>query len=166
MSDTDTRRAITLTVNGVQHSVECEDRQLLVEVLRDGLDLKGTHVGCLNGDCGVCTVSLNGQIVKSCLTLAASVDGATITTIEGFAPDGQLDPIQDAFWEHDGFQCGFCLPGQLFATRDLLDRNPDPDDAEIRHALAGNLCRCTGYQKMVEAVRDAAERRRGSEPVV
>jgi carbon-monoxide dehydrogenase small subunit len=150
------RSTISLTVNGVRHEVEVEDRELLVEVVRRRLRLKGTHVGCLNGDCGACTLTLDGRIVKSCLMLAASADGAEITTIEGFAPEGGLDPVQDAFWEHDGFQCGFCLPGQLFATRDLLEANPSPSDEEIRHALAGNLCRCTAYQKMVEAVRAAA----------
>ena len=150
------RRSISLTVNGVEHLVECEDRQLLVEVIRDGLHLKGTHIGCLNGDCGACTLLVDGRIVKSCLVLAASVDGAEITTVEGFAPPGELHPIQKAFWEHDGFQCGFCLPGHLFAARDLLVSNPTPSDEEIRQALAGNLCRCTGYQKIVESVREAA----------
>ena len=150
------RRSISLTVNGVEQVVECEDRQLLVEVIRDGLHLKGTHIGCLNGDCGACTVTVDGRIVKSCLVLAASVDGAEITTVEGFAPSGGLHPIQEAFWEHDGFQCGFCLPGHLFAARDLLVSNPTPSDEEIRQALAGNICRCTGYQKIVESVRAAA----------
>ena len=149
------RRTISLTVNGVERVVECEDRQLLVEVVRDGLHLKGTHIGCLNGDCGACTLVVDGRIVKSCLLLGASVDGANITTVEGFAPPGELHPIQEAFWEHDGFQCGFCLPGHLFAARDLLVSNPSPSDEEIRQALAGNLCRCTGYEKIVESVRAA-----------
>jgi carbon-monoxide dehydrogenase small subunit len=146
-----------ITVNGVEHEVDCGSTELLVEVIRERLHLKGTHVGCQNGDCGACTVSCGGRIVKSCLMLAASADGAEITTIEGFAPGEQLDPIQQAFWDEDGFQCGFCLPGQLFAARDLLARNPDPSEDEIRHAIAGNLCRCTGYTKMVQAVRRAAE---------
>lgn len=151
------RRSISVTVNGVEHVVECEDRQLLVELIRDVLHLKGTHIGCLNGDCGACTLAVDGRIVKSCLMLAPSADGAEITTVEGFAPSGELHPIQEAFWEHDGFQCGFCLPGHLFATRDLLDSNPTPSDEEIRQALAGNLCRCTGYQKIVESIRAAAQ---------
>ena len=151
------RRSISLTVNGVEHVAECEDRQLLVEFIRDGLHLKGTHIGCLNGACGSCTLAVDGQIVKSCLMLAASVDGAEITTVEGFADSGELHPIQEAFWEHDGFQCGFCLPGHLFAARDLLASNLTPSNEEIRQALAGNLCRCTGYQKIVESVRAASQ---------
>ena len=148
-----------INVNGVEHEVACGPTELLVEVIRDRLRLKGTHVGCQNGDCGACTVSCDGRIVKSCLILAASAEGAEVTTIEGFAAGEQLDPIQQAFWDEDGFQCGFCLPGQLFAARDLLARTPDPSEDEIRHALAGNLCRCTGYTKMVQAVRRAAELR-------
>ena len=152
------RRSITVTVNGIERRVECEDRALLVELVRDGLGLKGTHIGCLTGDCGACTVRLDGSIVKSCLMLAASVDGREITTVEGLAPPGTLHPIQEAFWEHDGFQCGFCLPGHLFAALDLLEANPNPADDEIRAALGGNLCRCTGYEKIIESVRAAAER--------
>lgn len=150
------RSSISLTVNGVERVVECEDRQLLVELIRNGLHLRGTHIGCLNGDCGACTLTVDGRIVKSCLVLAASVDGTEITTIEGFAPSGELHPIQEAFWGHDGFQCGFCLPGHLFATHDLLASNPAPSDGEIRQALAGNLCRCTGYQKIIDSVKVAA----------
>ena len=148
-----------ITVNGVEREVEPGPTELLVEVIRERVRLKGTHVGCQNGDCGACTVACDGKIVKSCLILAASVEGAEITTIEGFAPGEQLDPIQEAFWDEDGFQCGFCLPGQLFAARDLLAHTPDPSEDEVRHALAGNLCRCTGYTKMVRAVRRAAEMR-------
>jgi carbon-monoxide dehydrogenase small subunit len=153
-------RTITLTVNGVEREVACDDSQLLVEVVREGLRLKGTHVGCMNGDCGACTMMCDGKIVKSCLMLASSCDGAEITTIEGFSGGEELDPIQDAFWAEDGFQCGFCLPGQLFATRDLLDGNPSPSEHEIRKALSGNLCRCTGYVNTVKAVQRAAEARR------
>jgi len=152
-------RSIRLRVNRVMREVRCEDRQLLVEVIRGQLGLKGTHVGCLNGDCGACTVMVNGRIVKSCLMLAASADGADITTVEGFATGEGLDPIQDAFWSEDGFQCGFCLPGHLFAARALLTTNANPTDAEVREALAGNLCRCTGYVNMVKAVRKVARGR-------
>jgi aerobic carbon-monoxide dehydrogenase small subunit len=153
-------RAIELTVNGVTRTVECDDCELLVELIRDRLRLKGTHVGCMNGDCGACTVSYDGRIVKSCLKLAASCDGAEITTIEGFGDGDALDPIQESFWAEDGFQCGFCLPGQLFAARDLLDANPEPSEHDIRAAPSGNLCRCTGYVKAVTAVERAAEERR------
>jgi carbon-monoxide dehydrogenase small subunit len=151
-------RSLGLTVNGVERRVECEDRTLLVELVRENLGLKGTHVGCLSGDCGACTLMVDGQIVKSCLMLAASADGASITTVEGLAAEGRLHPVQEAFWDHDGFQCGFCLPGHLFSALDLLDSNAAPSDAEIRAAIAGNLCRCTGYEKIVDSVRAAAER--------
>jgi len=149
-------RELSMTVNGRICRVRCEDRHLLVEVLREQLRLKGTHVGCLNGDCGACTVELNGQLVKSCLVLAPAAEGAEITTLEGLALDGELDPLQMAFWDNDGFQCGFCVPGQIFAARRLLASNTDPTDVEIRAALAGNICRCTGYQTIVESVRAAA----------
>jgi len=153
------RRSLGLTVNGVERRVECEDRTLLVELVREHLGLKGTHVGCLSGDCGACTLMVDGRIVKSCLMLAASVDGAAITTIEGLAAaDGELHPVQQVFWDHDGFQCGFCVAGHVFAALDLLEGNPSPSDDEIRAALAGNLCRCTGYEKTVDSVRAAADR--------
>src|SRR3954464_7040584 len=152
------RRGVTLTVNGARRVVEAPDSALLVELVREGLGLNGTHAGCLNGDCGSCTMMVDGRIVKSCLMLAASVDGASITTVEGLASEDHLHPIQEAFWERDGFQCGFCTPGHLFAAADLLRSNPAPTDDEIRRALAGNLCRCTGYEKIVESVRLAAQR--------
>lgn len=151
-------RTIAVTVNGRHRKVRIEDRQLLVDVLRDSLGLTGTHVGCGNGDCGACTVRMDGQTTKSCLVLAASVDGAEITTIEGYSARGSLDHVQQAFWDLDAFQCGFCLPGHLFAVRDLLDRHPQPDDNEIREALRGNLCRCTGYVNLVAATSEAARR--------
>ena len=150
-------RVLSVTVNGRPHQVPCEDREVLLDLLRSGLHLRGTHAGCRNGDCGACTIRLDGEIVKSCLVLAASVDGSEITTVEGLGTRERLSPVQQAFWDHDGFQCGFCLPGQLFAAEDLLATNPEPSEAEIRHALQGNLCRCTGYQKMVEAIQSAAE---------
>jgi aerobic-type carbon monoxide dehydrogenase small subunit (CoxS/CutS family) len=155
-------RRLTCTVNGQHRTVECEDRQLLVEVIREQLNLKGTHIGCLNGDCGACTVELDGRIVKSCLLLAASAEGSEITTVEAMGSPGELSDVQEAFWDNDGFQCGFCLPGHLFAARDLIGSNPDPSDDEIRHAIAGNLCRCTGYQRIVTSIRDAAARSRAS----
>ncbi|SFF94436.1 (2Fe-2S)-binding protein [Blastococcus tunisiensis] len=156
-------RSIELTVNGAPRRVTISDRDLLVDVVRGQLNLIGTKVGCYNGDCGACTLKVDGQIKKSCVVLAASVDGSSITTIEGVAgPDGALDEVQQAFWDNDAFQCGFCLPGHLFATRDLLDADPDPTEQDVRDALVGNLCRCTGYVNLVNAAMDAAERRRSN----
>jgi aerobic-type carbon monoxide dehydrogenase small subunit (CoxS/CutS family) len=157
------RRELRLTVNGERRTVECDDRQLLVEVVRDELSLKGTHIGCLNGDCGACTLQCDGEIVKSCLLLAASVDGSDIVTVDGLGTPEELSPVQEAFWNNDGFQCGFCLPGHLFAARDLIASNPDPSDDEIRQAIAGNLCRCTGYQSIVDSIRAAARQARGEQ---
>jgi aerobic carbon-monoxide dehydrogenase small subunit len=153
-------RTITLRVNETEHTIVIEDRDLLVDVIRRRIALTGTHACCYAGDCGACTVTMNGTIVKSCLVLAASADGAEITTIEGFSHDAELDPIQEAFWGEDGFQCGYCLPGQLFATRDLLEHDTDPDERAIRAALSGNICRCTGYVTVVRAVRAASRKRR------
>jgi carbon-monoxide dehydrogenase small subunit len=151
---------ISVTVNGRRYSHEIEPRLLLVHYLRDVLGLTGTHIGCETGVCGACTVLLNGQAVKSCMLFAVQVDGQEITTIEGLASDGQLHPVQQGFWEKHGLQCGYCTPGMILAAVQLLQRNPNPTEEEIRHALVGNLCRCTGYQQIVEAVQWAAERMR------
>jgi aerobic-type carbon monoxide dehydrogenase small subunit (CoxS/CutS family) len=134
---------------------------LLVEAIRDAAGLKGTHIGCLTGDCGACTVKVDGQVVKSCLLLAVQAEGADVVTIEGIARDGELTTLQQAFWDEYGFQCGYCLPGMLFCAQELLDENPEPSDQEIRDAIDGNLCRCTGYEFIVRAVRVAAENLRG-----
>jgi carbon-monoxide dehydrogenase small subunit len=136
-------------------------RLLLVHYLRDVLGLTGTHVGCETSQCGACTVLLNGLAVKSCTVLAVQADGSEITTVEGLAKDGNLHPLQLGFWEKHGLQCGFCTPGMLMASYNLLQRNPNPTDAEIRHGLEGNLCRCTGYQNIVAAVHWAAEEMQG-----
>jgi aerobic carbon-monoxide dehydrogenase small subunit len=147
---------IEATVNGQRRAAEVEARTLLVHWLRDGLGLTGTHVGCDTTNCGACTVHLNGESVKSCTVLAAQVDGAELTTIEGLTPDNGLHPLQEAFWEKHGLQCGYCTPGMIMAAADLLQRNPNPSEEEIRHGLEGNLCRCTGYHNIVEAVKSAA----------
>ncbi len=146
---------VAVVVNGEPRSLEVEGRTLLVHALRDGLGLTGAHVGCDTSQCGACTVLLDGKAVKSCTVLAVQVDGRELTTIEGLARDGKNHPIQDAFVEHHGLQCGFCTPGVILTTVDLLSRDPDPDDGTIRHALRGNLCRCTGYQPIVESIRAA-----------
>lgn len=150
------QRTISLRINGEERHVQIEDRDLLARVVRDQAGLKGTHIGCYGGDCGACTLVVDGKIMKSCLVLAASVDGMDVTTVEGLADGDNLDPVQQAFWDQDAFQCGYCLPGFLFAAHDLLATNPDPSDEEIREALIGNLCRCTGYQNIVSAVKQAA----------
>ncbi|HTW86487.1 MAG TPA: (2Fe-2S)-binding protein [Candidatus Binataceae bacterium] len=156
---------VTFTINGKQRSDEVEDRMLLVHYLRDVAQLTGTHVGCETSLCGACTILLNGKAVKSCTVLAVQASGAQITTVEGLAAkNGDLHPVQEGFWEEHGLQCGFCTPGMLMLTVDLLERNPDPSEAEIRHALDGNLCRCTGYQHIINAVQYAARKMRG-EPV-
>jgi aerobic carbon-monoxide dehydrogenase small subunit len=151
------KQSIRVTVNGEEHTNEVEPRTLLVTYLREQLDLTGTHIGCDTGQCGACTVMLDGQPVKSCMVLAVQADGAQVGTVEGLAANGKYHPIQDAFWEKHGLQCGFCTPGMMMAAVGLLARNPDPSDAEIREQLEGNLCRCTGYQNIVAAVRSAAE---------
>ena len=145
---------VTLVVNGEERRLEVEGRTLLVHALRDGLGLTGTHIGCDTSQCGACTVLLDGRAVKSC-TMLAQQEGHEITTIEGLGRDGELHPIQRAFVEHHGLQCGFCTPGFILTTVDLLSRNGSPSDAEIRHAIRGNLCRCTGYQGIVESIRAA-----------
>ena len=147
---------VTITVNGEQRTDEIEPRLLLVHYLRDHLGLTGTHVGCDTSNCGACTVHLDGDAVKSCTVLAAQADGAEVTTIEGIGSEGALHPVQEGFWEHHGLQCGYCTPGMIMAGADLIKRNPDPSEEEVREALAGNLCRCTGYHNIVKAVLDAA----------
>ena len=148
---------LSLTVNGEQRSLEVEGRTLLVHALRDGLGLTGAHVGCDTSQCGACTVLVDGRAVKSCTLLALQADGSEVTTIEGLAPDGDLHPVQRAFVEHHGLQCGFCTPGVILTTIDLLSRDGTPDEEAIRHALRGNLCRCTGYDSIVDSVLAAAE---------
>ena len=150
------RRSITLTVNGATYTREVELSQLLVEFLRDSLSLTGTHVGCDTSQCGACTVTLDGRATKSCTVLAVQADGSSVTTIEGLAKNGELHPLQAAFSKEHALQCGFCTPGMILSAADLLARTPDPSDSDIRHALEGNLCRCTGYQNIVTAVKRAA----------
>ena len=154
--------AISINVNGVDHTAEVEPRLLLVHYLRDVLGLTGTHIGCETSICGACTVMIDGQAVKSCTMFAVQADGSSITTIEGLAENGELHPVQEGFWEQHGLQCGYCTPGMIIAGLQLLDRNPDPSRAEIRHGLEGNLCRCTGYQHIVEALEYAAKKAAGS----
>jgi carbon-monoxide dehydrogenase small subunit len=149
--------SVSLRVNGVEHHLEVEPRLLLVHALRDHLGLTGTHVGCDTSNCGACTVHLDGRAVKSCTVLAVQADGAEVTTIEGLASDGELHPVQEAFWNDHGLQCGYCTPGMIMAAAALLAENPNPTEAEVRHALEGNLCRCTGYHNIVRAVLDAAK---------
>ena len=149
-------RAVGLVVNGESRSLQLEPRTLLVHALREGFGLTGAHIGCDTSQCGACTVLVEGRAVKSCTMLAVQADGLEVTTIEGFARDGAHHPIQRAFVEHHGLQCGFCTPGMILTASDLLTRVPDPDDATIRRALKGNFCRCTGYQSIVDSVRAAA----------
>ena len=148
---------VRLTVNGQPQEVEVEPRLLLVHLLRDNLGLTGTHVGCDTTNCGACTVHLDGEAVKSCTVLAVQADGAEVKTIEGMADGAKLHPLQEAFWNDHGLQCGYCTPGMIMAAADLLQRNPDPTEEEVRHGLEGNLCRCTGYHNIVKAVLDAAK---------
>jgi aerobic carbon-monoxide dehydrogenase small subunit len=148
---------VTVEVNGTREEREIEPRLLLVHFLRDQVGLTGTHVGCDTSNCGACTVHLNGEAVKSCTVLAVQADGASVTTIEGLGSEGDLHPVQEAFWEHHGLQCGYCTPGMIMAAADLLQRNADPSETEVREALAGNLCRCTGYHNIVKAVLSAAK---------
>ena len=150
------RVPISVTVNGQLHAGEVEPRQLLVHFLRDTLGLTGTHVGCDTSNCGACTVHLDGDAVKSCTVLAVQADGAEVTTIEGMGSEGDLHPMQEAFWANHGLQCGYCTPGMIMAGADLIAKNPSPTEQEVREALAGNLCRCTGYHNIVKAVLSAA----------
>ncbi len=149
--------SVTVTVNGKAQTAQVESRTLLVHFLRDQLGLTGTNIGCDTSQCGSCTVILDGQAVKSCTVLAVQADGSNVTTIEGLAQDGKLHPMQTAFWENHGLQCGFCTPGVIMAAAAFLAHEPHPDEKEIREALAGNMCRCTGYQNIVKAIRSAAE---------
>jgi carbon-monoxide dehydrogenase small subunit len=149
--------SVTITVNGQARTEEVEARLLLVHFLRDRLSLTGTNVGCDTSQCGSCTVIMDGQAVKSCTVLAVQADGSSVTTIEGLAKNGQLHPMQTAFWEKHGLQCGFCTPGMILTAVDLLKHNPHPSEAEIRQGLEGNLCRCTGYENIVRAVKSAAD---------
>jgi carbon-monoxide dehydrogenase small subunit len=150
------RVPVSVTVNGVAQEMYVEPRLLLVHALRDQLGLTGTHVGCDTSNCGACTVHLDGQAVKSCTVLAVQADGSEVTTIEGLGTEEHLHPVQAAFWEEHGLQCGYCTPGMIMASADLLRRNPQPSEQDVRHALEGNLCRCTGYHNIVQAVLTAA----------
>ncbi len=151
---------IRVRVNGKPYERQVESRLLLVHFLRDVLMLTGTHIGCDTSQCGACTIHLDGEAVKSCTVFAVQADGQEVTTIEGLAQDGQLHALQTAFWDLHGLQCGFCTPGMIMASADLLRRTPNPDEATIRHGLEGNMCRCTGYQNIVKAVQQAAGARK------
>src|SRR2546423_10029881 len=153
---------ISLTVNGQPHVAQVEPRRLLVDFLREDLGLPGTHIGCEHGVCGTCTVLLNGASIRSCIVLAVQADGASIDTVEGLAQGGELHPLQDEFSEKQGLQCGYCTPGMLMRAREILAENPDPSPGQVREAIASNLCRCTGYQFIIEAVISAAARMRAT----
>jgi len=160
------RHRVTMRVNGSEHSVDVDSRELLTDVIRHRLGLTGTHVGCEHGACGACTVVLDGSLVRACLVFGVQADGADITTIEAFGNSAStLHPVQQAFWDEHGVQCGYCTPGMVLTTVKLLEENPDPSEEEIRAALSGNVCRCTGYVFIVEAVKAAAARlREGQDP--
>jgi carbon-monoxide dehydrogenase small subunit len=149
---------VTMTVNGKEYTADVEPRTLLVHFIRENLGLTGTHVGCDTSSCGACTIHMNGSSVKSCTILAVQADGAEITTIEGLGTADNLHPVQEGFWEMHGLQCGYCTPGMIMAGVSLLKRNPNPSEEEIRHALEGNICRCTGYQNIVKSIQWAAEK--------
>jgi len=157
------KKTVNIMVNGERHTDEVEPRLLLVHYLRDVLSLTGTHVGCETSLCGACTVILNGQAVKSCTVLAVQADGGEVLTVEGLEKDDKLHPLQEGFWEEHGLQCGYCTPGMIMASYQLLQRVPNPTDEQIRHGLEGNLCRCTGYQHIVKAVQYAAKKGLGAE---
>jgi carbon-monoxide dehydrogenase small subunit len=154
------RHTITVTVNGEKQTREVEARTLLVHFIRENLELTGTHIGCDTTSCGACTVNLDGHTVKSCTVFAVQADGLSVETVEGMAKGGKLHPLQEGFWEKHGLQCGFCTPGMLMSAQSLLRKNPNPTEDEIRHGISGNLCRCTGYNKIVEAIQYAAEKLR------
>ena len=156
------RHTITLKVNGDEVTREVESRTLLVHFVREDLDLTGTHVGCDTTSCGACTVLVNGRAIKSCTMFAVQANGAEVETIEGVAQNGGLHPLQEGFWEKHGLQCGYCTPGMIMSAKHLLDENPDPTEEEIRWGISGNLCRCTGYNKIVEAIQYAAAKGRES----
>ena len=151
-------QSITVTVNGTSHTSEVEPRLLLAQYLRETLNMTGTHIGCDTSNCGACTVILNGNAVKSCTVFAVQADGGKVTTVEGLATNGELHAVQEGFWEEHGLQCGFCTPGMIMMSYDLITKNPNPSEEEIREGLAGNLCRCTGYHNIVNAVQYAAEK--------
>jgi len=153
---------VNLTINGSPFETDVDPRTLLVHFIRDTAQLTGTHVGCETSMCGACTVLMNGRAVKSCAILAVQAEGAEVTTVEGLAKDGKITPVQEGFWEEHGLQCGYCTPGMIMNSTDLLSRNPNPSEAEIREALEGNLCRCTGYQHIIKAVQYAAAKMRES----
>jgi carbon-monoxide dehydrogenase small subunit len=155
--DVVTRKTITVTVNGESYERDVDARRLLIHFLRDDLDLTGSHIGCDTGNCGACSILVDGVLVKSCMMLAVQADGATIETVEGLAQDGELTGLQQAFSDHHGLQCGYCTPGMLMSATALLRSNPHPDDDEIRKGIQGNICRCTGYVNIVAAIRAAAE---------
>ena len=157
------RHTITLTLNGEQVTREVESRTLLVHFIREDLELTGTHIGCDTTSCGACTVLVDGKAIKSCTFFAVQANGATVETIEALAADGSLHPLQEGFWEKHGLQCGFCTPGMIMSSKHLLDHNPDPSEDEIRWGISGNLCRCTGYNKIVEAVQYAADKMKQSD---
>jgi carbon-monoxide dehydrogenase small subunit len=154
------RHTITVTINGEPHTREVEARTLLVHFLREDVGLTGTHIGCDTTSCGACTVNLDGRPVKSCTVFAVQADGGTVGTVEGLAAGGKLHPLQEGFWEKHGLQCGYCTPGMLMTAEGLLRKNASPTEEDIRHGISGNLCRCTGYNKIVEAIQYAAEKLR------
>ncbi len=158
-----TKKAINLTVNGRKRAAFVAPRMLLSDFIRHELELPGTHVGCEHGVCGSCNVIVDGKAVRSCLMFAVQADGSEITTVEGYSTEGGLHPIQQAFWEEHGLQCGFCTPGMLAAAKELLEANPDPSDEDIREAISGNLCRCTGYEFIINAIRSAAKAMRDAD---
>jgi aerobic carbon-monoxide dehydrogenase small subunit len=156
MAAVETSKRISVEVNGTTYEREVEARRLLIHFIRDDIDLTGSHIGCDTGNCGACSVLVDGVLVKSCMMLAIQADGASVKTVEGLAPDGELTPLQEAFHEHHALQCGYCTPGMLISATALLDANPRPTDEEIRRGLQGNICRCTGYWNIIKAVKAAS----------